>query len=84
MSQFSRESFVSNVRLLILPCLTVMGILFYSGAKIHIIIRFLSHRKSGLAFGEVEGSDGGFLLTRNADGAKLLLVAHDILLKGSQ
>ena len=44
----------------------------------------LSHRKSGFAFGEVEGSDGGFLLTRNADGAKLLLVAHDILLKGSQ
>ena len=44
----------------------------------------LSHRKSGLAFGEVEGSDGGFLLTRNADRAELLLVAHDILLKGSQ
>lgn len=41
MSQFSRESFVSNVRLLILPFLTKMGILSYISVVLPILWKAL-------------------------------------------
>ena len=37
---------------------------------------------SSLAFVDVKGDGGGSLMIGNADGAELILVAHDILLKG--
>ena len=39
---------------------------------------------SRLTLIQVKGCYGGSLLTGNADGSKLFLVAHDVLLKGSQ
>jgi hypothetical protein len=49
-----------------------------------IIISFLGVIHLCLAFGEVEGGDALGLLVGDADGTEVLLVTHDVLLKGTE